>query len=438
MRVRIAILVVFLSAVTQAMELGRGDGVVLIDGVSVPIRFSYGRYAPSVRPGVAEDVLVLLTDRPVAPAALASESELSKVIGRGQLRAVEVRLDEKFQHVRTVLRGKTSATLAGDTVVVRATVASRRLIDATVSRPDAEGSLKVTFRTLIGQGHVFAPNAPAAAALDEPPAVRERTKHAVHQQLDAPNPKVIPGGTPLPPDGGEPARVYLAYQEALKKNDADAARRFLVSARGDELEFMKQLKIPLSSIARTKIQIQSGWVQGDRAIVNVMGTGVESRATSSGSITLLKQNGAWKVGHEDWHFGASGVAAVYGDIARTKAPPLNSGTSLPANGGEPGNVWRAYDRAFVREDLEALKKVVTREEAAEIERHPDEATSFKEWRPTNIRVIGGLTNGSKATLRLEGTPPYPSTSPKGSVTLVKEDGQWKVAAGEDWSTPPEP
>jgi hypothetical protein len=435
-RIALALIVFLAGSVAWAMELGRAEGSVLIAGSVVPIRFAYGRYAPSIRPGASQDVLILLTSRPLAPATLASDTKASKMTSRGEIVTVEVRLDERFQHVRTVIRGKTPATLAGDAVEIRPAVASRHLIDATISRRGSENVLKITFRTLIGDESGFAPNAAAAAALNEPPAAQEQVRKAVNQQLDAPNPVVIPGGTPLPPDGGEPGRVYVAYEDALRADDIARAKKLMSSRSAGRFEMMKQIGIPLSTAARANIQVVSGSVQGDKAIVNVTGTVHDSGMPSGGVVRLVKENGEWKVIGEQWQASAADVMAASGALERSKMAPLTGGSPLPADGGEPGSVWRAYDRALVKEDRQALKKLVSSAEAASMDRFPNEVMRFKEFRPTNVHVVGGVTNGSKTTLRLAGTPAYPTASDKGMITLVKENGLWKIAAGEDWSQAP--
>lgn len=429
---KVICLVIFLvSSVSHAMEPGRAEGVVMIDGSAVQLRFAYGKLAPALRPGAAEGIQVLLTDRSLSPSTLANENEMAKLIKRGELNAVDVRFDDRYQHVRTVVHGKKSTTLSGNSIKVRSTISSRRLVEMKINDAGDDFSIEVTFRTLIGDANVYAPNASSAAAL-QPPG------KAVSRPLEAPKPVVVPRSTPLPRDGGEPARVYLSYHEALSRNDVESVKRLMAAESRSSLEFMKAFKIPMSTLARTKIEIVSGSVQGDRATMNVIGTGIESGARSSGTVNMLKENSVWKVGIEQWQISADEVVAAHGALIRSSVSALTQGSPLPANGGEPGDVWRSYDRAFVRGDLATIRKLIRRQDAAEMDRYPGETLSFQEFRPANIRVVGGVTQGLKATLHLKGTPRDPMTLPVGTVTLVKENGEWKIAAGEDWSRPVEP
>ena len=405
-RASIAALLVCFSA--AAMQLGLADGNAVIDGEPVNLKFSYAKHQ-------GDEIVVLLTARPL-PASSAD------TVG------VEIHFDQRFNHLRTVIRGKTERTLDAAAVELQPALLSDRLIDAKVAAP--RDSFQATFRTLIGDAGRFGPNQPASKALNDPTDVQKKIEHAVEYELDRPRSVFLAGGTPLPADGGEPGRVYLSYQNALRRNDLDAARKLVSKSRAEQLDILKVLGLSPSETANLSIRIVNGSIRGDQAVVNV--TGIKpGRVASHGTVKLFREQGVWKYLSEQWHVGAADVLAAMGELERSKVAPLTTGNPLPAGGGEPGNVWRAFDRALQRGDVEALKKLVTRAEAESLSAH--EIGTFNRFRPTDVRVVGGVTDGTKTTLDLAGTPAWPNTSPKGKITLVKEDGVWKIAAGEDWS-----
>ena len=321
-------------------------------------------------------------------------------------------MDDQLHALRTQICGRPCVTAPRGSVDVRPTLVSHDVIEAVVSQPDI---FKVSFRAVLGDEN-YAPNPAAAHATPAlPPPKPDLTSTEPEKRL--------PGGVFLPRGGGEPGRVYLAYADAVRKGNIDAVSKLLASP---------PIMPFLQAIQRSNPEVVSGVVKGDNAVLKIKGIPKEPGASAIGVIMLTKVNGVWKIVTEDWMPNEADYIAAIAAIERERVAPLRSGSPLPDGGGEPGNVWRAYDQALTRGDLAALKKVMTSAEAAELRTAQDLETR-KQFRPTGIRLVGGLTDGSKATLQLTGTPVFRGGSKTGSITLVRENGRWKVAAGEDWS-----
>ena len=107
-------------------------------------------------------------------------------------------------------------------------------------------------------------------------------------------------------------------------------------------------------------------------------------------------------------------------------PVALKGKPLPAGGGEPAKAYGAYRKAVAAGNLPALRKLVVSEMAKQMD-----SADFKEMFPLikamqekKIRITGGSVDGDEATLLAESLS---QKNMKGTVTMRREGGQWKVA-----------
>jgi len=106
-------------------------------------------------------------------------------------------------------------------------------------------------------------------------------------------------GQPLPPDGGEPGKAYVALCQAIQRNDP-------VALRG--LGMGGQVKLPpaqvemmlkgLTAAWPANPKLVDGFIMGDRALLHV--TGVREKATLYGTIEMEKRAGGWVVTNTTW------------------------------------------------------------------------------------------------------------------------------------------
>jgi hypothetical protein len=110
-------------------------------------------------------------------------------------------------------------------------------------------------------------------------------------------------GSALPPDGGAPAKAYLAYHEALVKRDAAALKptlsegRLRIYARAEKendldgyVAYLRQAH-PVKSVRVTK-----GYGTEKNAVLLIEGEGDVGKVT--GEVVLLHENGSWHVRDE--------------------------------------------------------------------------------------------------------------------------------------------
>jgi len=115
------------------------------------------------------------------------------------------------------------------------------------------------------------------------------------------------------------------------------------------------------------------------------------------------------------------------DVAVTPLP----GTSLPADGGEPGRAYRAWLAALAKGDVAALRTLVDSEHAY---RFPeDDPSQIKEaikdsrdGAPLQAEILRGLVDGDRAVLWIEGVD-RDDIRRRGRVRMLREDGAWHFA-----------
>ena len=105
-------------------------------------------------------------------------------------------------------------------------------------------------------------------------------------------------------------------------------------------------------------------------------------------------------------------------------PNAPIGDALPAGGGEPGKAYLAWVKALHAGDLAKLKTMVPAEMAAQMD-EPDAAEGLefmKLMTPTDVKILGGSTDGTTAILKVEGMMDGEKVS--GEVTMQKMGDRW--------------
>lgn len=107
-------------------------------------------------------------------------------------------------------------------------------------------------------------------------------------------------GKPLPAGGGEPGKAYEAYRKIMQKGDMVALRKAVTEERAKEMqgpEFEQMFKL-VQAMQPQKVTITGGAVDGDTATLTV--TANEKGETSTGTVTLVREKGHWRLQKESW------------------------------------------------------------------------------------------------------------------------------------------
>ena len=404
-----------LAGTAHGIELGRVEGSLIVKGSSTDIRFVYGKHE-------GKETVLLLTSRPLAASVVDDGSALFKMQRSGDLSTIEIRLDQRHQPLRTVIVDRTAPPINVIANGVRLTVAvaAARLIDATASASGTDYSFVVKFRAPISVTGGFASNPAADAELQSappelPPAAPARS---------------ITEGKPLPRGGGDAGAAYLAYTKAFRKGDEALMKSLMTTAAAKGLDQMAGVLPVARALLPLNIEVTSGTIRGDTATLNLKGTPTAPGGGASGTATMINEGGHWKFAAQDWPAAPAGSATPQPAAA---IAPVTQGTSLPADGGAPGNAWREYDKAMSSGNVAGIKKLLTAEGAKAFDQYKDLLDLMKGSRGVNAKVVGGRISGDKATLQLKGSPAtMAEVTGEGTATLVKEGGAWKIV-GEEWT-----
>jgi hypothetical protein len=107
-------------------------------------------------------------------------------------------------------------------------------------------------------------------------------------------------GKPLPAGGGEPGKAYEAYRKLMMKGDIAGVRKAVTEESAKQMQgpdFEKMFEI-VKMMQPKKVTITGGAVDGDTATLTV--TSDEGTEHSTGTVTMVKQKGAWRLDKESW------------------------------------------------------------------------------------------------------------------------------------------
>ncbi|HEV7921804.1 MAG TPA: hypothetical protein VGR02_13525 [Thermoanaerobaculia bacterium] len=109
-----------------------------------------------------------------------------------------------------------------------------------------------------------------------------------------------PKGTPLPAGGGDPGKAYDAYRKALLGGNIPALRRSVVAEHVKDMDnpdFKDQLKM-IQAFQPKNVKVTGGAVDGDTA--TLLATARDGNESSNGTITMVREGGAWRLSKESW------------------------------------------------------------------------------------------------------------------------------------------
>ena len=104
----------------------------------------------------------------------------------------------------------------------------------------------------------------------------------------------------LPAGGGEPGKVYMEQQRAIKAKDIPALKKVMSAARVKEMDDpkFKEMLDMVAEMMATDVKVTGGTQTGDTATLHA--TGKMGTEPQKGEISMVKEAGAWKVDKESW------------------------------------------------------------------------------------------------------------------------------------------
>ena len=169
------------------------------------------------------------------------------------------------------------------------------------------------------------------------------------------------------------------------------------------------------------------------------GTSTSRSGTAFGELTLKRSDDAGVAGtfryppDKDGDLGCDvRFDLKYASAADAKAAPAaRAGKPLPAGGGEAGKVLQANLAAMRKGDVAGLFATLNAEQAGKLRQDQDKPDfkamlgMMQAFAPKSLTVTGGRDLGDRAELDVEGQDEDGSAT-RGTATMVKEGGAWKV------------
>jgi hypothetical protein len=112
-----------------------------------------------------------------------------------------------------------------------------------------------------------------------------------------------------------------------------------------------------------------------------------------------------------------------------EAPP-EPGQPLPQNGGEPGKVYLALNKAMLAGDLDALATLLPPADAADMQKmratpeFADQLKMMQALTPHDVKLKGGRIDGDKAWVEFDATEG--GTLRSGTAEMARVDGKWRL------------
>jgi len=267
------------GAVTIAAVAGdapKVSGSITANGKTTALKYAYAMPKEDPFDKKKQATYVLVTDQAVPVAALADEFEFMSWRDKANLHGFSVLIDGDKSVVSGNLYDpalKHNGFSGTGMQKVELTALTPQRIAGTVSIPKP--------------GEFFGDTYQYTATFDLPVAAVK----APVEQLK---------GTPLPAGGGEPAKAYAAFSKAVAAGDLKGIRKGASAERAkqmDDPEF-KQMLPMIQAMQPKNVKITGGAIDGDTATLQA--TAKDGKETSTGTISMIREGGAWKVEKESW------------------------------------------------------------------------------------------------------------------------------------------
>jgi len=257
-----------------ALASAGGSGTLYDDGKAIALEGAYAFRMPDPFDSERQITRIVFADRPIDAAALKDAPDRDGALDeqlRGAIRVdLNLRPDGTLQNVNTRI-GDSSGSLSGSGWYALELVQNddRRIEGSFRSNEDEDRSVGRHFDL------AFAFDLPGAPDL----------------------------GVPLPANGGEQGKAYLAYLAALKKGDIDALAGHMSKERAEKLlahrddADFKMLFGFIQARALREPRFVQGHASGDQATLEYTGKDDGGNATRS-TVSMVREAGAWKVARE--------------------------------------------------------------------------------------------------------------------------------------------
>jgi hypothetical protein len=262
-------------ATAHAADPGTASGKITIEGKSTELKYAMSRATKNPFHDDQQDVEILISNIPVSAADF-DTFKLMKLVDTAQLTAVSVEINPE----KSVISGSMYSPAFNKYGGHFSATGMHELETTTFAGTDVAGKLYMAKPDTFDKIHF----------------VYSVDFHAVPGKLPEPSKtaKALPAG------GGDAGDAYRSYMKVLTAGNIPELKKRLTASRATQLDSpeIKKLLPMIQAMQPTNIKVTGGSIDGNTATLKA--TGMSDGAKNDGTITMVKENGAWKVEKESW------------------------------------------------------------------------------------------------------------------------------------------
>jgi hypothetical protein len=273
-----------LAASAPKIADGQASGTLKVDGKTVKLTHAIARTKRNSFDEKKKDVVVLLTQVPVAPELFVDDMKLFSEAEAGKVQGLLVTIDsdEKPYHLY-VLDSKANMQLSGSGIFN---------FDSTdFSEKHVSGKFFTTEEQDFMGKHKYSYDVTFAVPVQMIAVASEMT-------VDASS-----GGTKLPAGGGDPGKAYMAFDKAARSGNLSEMKKYASSSRplpDMTPEEQKQMIEMMKLMRPANVKVTGGYVSGDHATLSVDAVDPDSKSKMHGTIEMARESGTWRLLGESW------------------------------------------------------------------------------------------------------------------------------------------
>jgi hypothetical protein len=271
----------FLMLIVPALAANASvTGSLTANGKKFALTHAYAQMRKSHSDKSKTELHIIVTDKELSPAAASDDIELMQAQDKQQLSGFTATINDDKQ----IISG-TVFSPAFKKMKQFSSVGTQKLDLTAMTPTHVAGSIKMP-----KMDDFFDEKFQYTATFDL----------SVSKPAGPPPPPVLKGA-PLPAGGGDPGKAYLAYLKLVAGGDMKAFLGGITASRAKEASSDPDFKklFPLMQAMQPKgVKVTGGAIDGSNA--TLLATGKDGDQPSTGTITMVKEGGAWKVDKEEW------------------------------------------------------------------------------------------------------------------------------------------
>jgi hypothetical protein len=270
---------IMVAAAGYGSDEGTANGTMTVGGKKTTLKYAVARNTPNHLEEGKTDIRVLLSNIPVTVEEFADIGKMLELSDSGKLTGIEVEITPD----KKIISGQLYSPefhLQGNQF---SAVGMHEFKPTTFTKTALAGKLSTSHPSNFNKVS-FSYSATFNAAVKAP-------KAAAPVKLK---------GTPLPADGGDLGKTYLAFTKSIAAGDMKAVRNGVSAERAAQMNTpdFKEMFPLIQAMQPKNIKVTGGAVDGDTATLTATGNQDGDKAT--GTISMVREGGNWKVSKESW------------------------------------------------------------------------------------------------------------------------------------------